>query len=288
MSYNLRSNARRLFTRLSIDRVYTLLSTTYDKHYDFSGECHGNAYELTCVLSGNLVVTSGPDIYECSPYELVIIPPDVFHAYRSKSEFGMNLLNITFSGIGADKFVPSGKFILTEREKGLIDFLADEIRRSYSASAFTAEPIRRESDQIIKNLLETLCLSLNLRRNEAAVPKPERSAVLFGEVVDYLQSNVDRSLTISTICNDCGVGVTTLKMIFRTYTGVGIMKYYNHLRARRAAELIESGVSLTEIAQVMNFSSQNYFSTFFYRETGQLPSKYRQDFLEEMGGGGAE
>jgi AraC-like DNA-binding protein len=37
---------------------------------------------------------------------------------------------------------------------------------------------------------------------------------------------------------------------------------------------------MAEIADIMNFSSQNYLSSFFKRETGMTPSQYRTERLK--------
>jgi two-component system response regulator YesN len=45
---------------------------------------------------------------------------------------------------------------------------------------------------------------------------------------------------------------------------------------RHAARLLDEGFSATEIADKMNFSSPNYFSVFFKKHTGTMPSEYKK------------
>ena len=125
-----------------------------------------------------------------------------------------------------------------------------------------------------KNLLEVLFWSLNRRKEESRSPIRDTKASMFSDVVQYLEDNVDAALTVEDICARMAIGRTTLKELFKTYTGAGVMKYYNVLRIRRAMALIGEGRPMSEISEIMNFSSQNYFSSFFKRETGTSPSKY--------------
>ncbi|MBE6632099.1 MAG: AraC family transcriptional regulator [Ruminococcaceae bacterium] len=47
-------------------------------------------------------------------------------------------------------------------------------------------------------------------------------------------------------------------------------------RERTHIRNTSNGVSMAEISAKMNFSSQNYFSSFFKRETGMSPMEYRK------------
>ena len=49
---------------------------------------------------------------------------------------------------------------------------------------------------------------------------------------------------------------------------------YRYLRCQHCIALLEQGQSMGDIAAAMNFSSQNYLSTFFKREMGVSPSEY--------------
>ena len=68
-----------------------------------------------------------------------------------------------------------------------------------------------------------------------------------------------------------------MKILFKTYAGISPKSYYNLMRVQKATELLNKGDSVTEVSLAMNFSSSNYFSVFFKRETGSPPSKqYRK------------
>ena len=137
------------------------------------------------------------------------------------------------------------------------------------ASVISAGP---EDLQIVRNLLEALLLSLRKRN-------PTRVQDRFFEIVGYMREHVDESLCSGDICEGCGIGRSALKELFRRHTGAGVMKYFAGMRIRRAALLMERGKSIADVAAEMNFSSQNYFSTYFKRETGVTPSGWRAEHL---------
>ncbi|MBQ8719501.1 MAG: helix-turn-helix transcriptional regulator [Clostridia bacterium] len=257
---------------LNIDRIYTAFVQTYDGQFDFPGEYH-DMWELGCVLSGKAGITSGTEIYDMSEYDLVIHPRGVFHAAWAKGGERLTILTVSFLGSGVERFVPTGKFIPTEWEVSIIKLLVREISVQSDKNATGRQ--KRDGGQMLKNLLESLFLSLYRRKGESALPDADRAASRFAEVATYLEKNVDRALTTEAICTECAIGRTVLKELFHAFTGAGVMKYYNCLRIRRATALVAEGLSMAEIAEIMHFSSQSYFSAFFRRETGAPPMRYR-------------
>lgn len=272
MEYNHFTN---LVPTMSVNRIYTAFVQTYDAAFRFQGESH-DMWELGYVMEGRAGVTSGNEVYDCGKGDLVIHPSGVFHNVWAMRGEEVRIMTVSFTGNRLENRVPSGKFTLTPAERILMELLEQEIAAQSEGDGSPEVNFHRDTGHIVKNLLEILCLSLHRRRGESAAPAEGHRAALFSEVVTYMQENTDNALGIGDICAACGVGQTVLKELFRTYTGMGVIKYYNHLRVRRAVALISEGHSMAQIAEIMHFSSQNYFSAFFRRETGVSPGRYRQ------------
>ena len=259
---------------LSIDRLYTAFAQEYDGAFSFPGESH-EMWELGAVLRGRSGITSGAEVYECGENEMVIHPPGAFHTAWASSEEGVCILTLSFTAPYGEAYIPTGKFILNEREQMLLSLLRAELEDP-SHGGNPLYGVSRENEQTVKNLLEVLCLSLNRRRAKSERPAKEEQAALFAEIAGWMQQHADDALSVDDVCLACGVGRTTLKNLFHRYAGMGVMQYYNHVRVRRAVALMSEGYSMARIAAAMHFSSQNYFSDFFRRETGCAPSKYLQ------------
>ena len=69
---------RRLRSVLDVESVYTAFVESYDKSFNFPGESH-DIWEIGVVFSGCVGITSGAEVYECHPGEVIIHPPGVFH-----------------------------------------------------------------------------------------------------------------------------------------------------------------------------------------------------------------
>lgn len=272
---------RRLFPKLSVDTLYTAFSVEYDIGFHFPGESH-EMWELDCVMHGTAGFTSGTMLYECREGELVIHPGGIFHTAWALNDERLRIMTLSFSGEGVEVLVPAGKFSLTPFEMKTAVLLQEQVMACYGQKALSEYSVSDDNDQITKGLLETLLISLHKRRVETSVPLTRGDSGRFMEIAEYMKDHILDNLYTENICTECGIGRSALKELFRRYTGGGVMKYYNYLRVRQAVRFMERGLSMADIAAVMNFSSQNYFTVFFKRETGMTPSAYCAEKLERQ------
>ena len=63
------------------------------------------------------------------------------------------------------------------------------------------------------------------------------------------------------------------------YAGMGVMKYYNSLRIQKAMELMQNGKNISETSEILNFSSQQYFTEVFKRQCGMTPSEHKKKYI---------
>jgi AraC-like DNA-binding protein len=83
-------------------------------------------------------------------------------------------------------------------------------------------------------------------------------------------------VTLSDIAKRSAVSISTVKPLFFNFLGVSPIKYYSLLQIDEAKRLLNEGLTVSEISEKMNFSSPNYFCSFFKRMAGCTPSKYRK------------
>jgi len=272
----------KLYPAIRVDTLYTVYILPFSRDFRFPGESHP-FWELDYTIAGELSFTSGDRAYRCAKGEAVLHRPDLFHTAWSEpsgSDIAAHCLTLAFSGSGLNT-LPDGKFTLTTTEISVINLLLAEIPRlfsqynqeGYTPLSMTASA-RDEDYQVLTNLLEVLLLSLQQRRAEAGLPLCDAQSKLYADIAGYMRDHIDEPLCVGELVRHFAVSPSSLKALFRRFTGEGVMKYYNHLRIRRIVSLLTEGRSIYEIAKQMRFSSQNYLSSFFKRETGIPPSVY--------------
>ena len=63
------------------------------------------------------------------------------------------------------------------------------------------------------------------------------------------------------------------KVLFEKYAGISIHKYFLKLKFKVATKLLKEGLSVSEVSEKLNFSSQSYFSVSYKREMRISPSE---------------
>lgn len=93
--------------------------------------------------------------------------------------------------------------------------------------------------------------------------------------VDFIHSADVRELTVSSIAEHINVNEDHFIRCFRKDMGYTPHKYIAMYKADMAARLILSGKNISEVADVLGFSSVSSFSTFFKNERNIAPSEVR-------------
>ncbi len=100
---------------------------------------------------------------------------------------------------------------------------------------------------------------------------------LAADVIHYLQTNIDRKITVEQITAYFHTNRTTLLSEFRKSTGQSINRYLTQLRMTMAAALLrDTTLCMTEICERTGFSDISYFSKAFKKEIRYSPSEYRR------------
>ena len=87
-----------------------------------------------------------------------------------------------------------------------------------------------------------------------------------------IEQNIDQPHTIRELARKVAMNECYLKKGFKTVTGRTIHEYQQELRIAKAKELLQhDGLSVTDVANTLGYSSISHFSTAFKRVTGLKP-----------------
>lgn len=95
-------------------------------------------------------------------------------------------------------------------------------------------------------------------------------------VLERIEAELDRSLTVSALAATIRVGPERLSRLFRAELGTSPGQYLNERRVARAADLLLRGdLDLPTIARSCGFPNRTYFSRCFAARMGVPPARYR-------------
>jgi transcriptional regulator GlxA family with amidase domain len=97
------------------------------------------------------------------------------------------------------------------------------------------------------------------------------------EAAALMQANIEEPLSLDEIAHLVGVSRRQIERLFKRYVGQVPTRYYLDMRLRRARELLlQTSMSVMEIAVACGFQSPPHFSKCYRSLFGQSPSTERQ------------
>ena len=126
---------------------------------------------------------------------------------------------------------------------------------------------------VTKNLLEQLIFQIYEDMREQ---KHNYNANLIVEkVIKYMNQNISRKVTVTELSDLVKLSPTYLSETFKAETGYSIIKFFNKMKIDKAKEIIiEGDKKVKEVATLMGFSDEFYFSKIFKKVEGISPSQF--------------
>ncbi len=260
-----------------ITEIYTAFSKTYKSQYSFVGEVH-DFWELVIVTGGYLGVTVGNNVIVLKEGQAILHEPMEFHRLWSEKNSNPSILIITFNCRNMPE-LKSRLFEIAPHEiiegKNIVTML----RKIFITSDVSLKGIKNPNTfdyQLAAKKLETFILGMiSNHMTEIETPKSQ-TARNYTYIIQVLEDNIDKNLTVSEIAKLCNMSEINLKKTFFKYSHTGIKSYFNTLKMNEAIKMLKSGMTVTETALSLGFFDQNYFSSAFKRITGKTPSYYKK------------
>ena len=118
-------------------------------------------------------------------------------------------------------------------------------------------------------------------RNMPSVPTGKVKKKTGGEILaqtatGYIEAHYKEKFSLQKMAGALYVNGSYLLRAFRKSTGFTPLAYHNHIRCRRAMELLaDPGMSVSQIGEAVGFVSSAHFSHVFKKEAGCTPTEFR-------------
>ncbi len=256
--------------QFEIKGFYSAFRFAWDDTFIFHGESH-QLWEIVYVESGATEVTEDEKVYLLNGHNMILHAPMEFHRIKSVAGTAPRGLIMTFDAEGALPLeLRKGIFELDEAQSSEYVAIAERIM-----SFLRNDGLSNYEGQEIADLLAAFLIRLG---GETAQRRPDTSppATEYRKLVSAMARGVCDNKTLSDFASECNISVSYIKQLFKKYAGISPKTYYTNLRVQHALTLLKGDLSLSQIAEKMNFSSPNYFSAFFKKHTGVMPSEYKK------------
>lgn len=104
--------------------------------------------------------------------------------------------------------------------------------------------------------------------------------LLMEQMAQNMQKHCREDLGVQDYAQMCHLSVSRFSHRFRTVFGEAPHAYLNRLRIEKAKEILcDTDYSMSEIAEMVGFSDQNYFGRIFKKYTGMSPLRYSREYF---------
>jgi transcriptional regulator GlxA family with amidase domain len=150
--------------------------------------------------------------------------------------------------------------------------------------------------QIIENdhgkdlalIVSDMCI--HARDRHSQVPQKSAFSIAIGSrnqrlinAMQMMQDQIEEPLELSEIATETGISRRQMERLFKRYIGLSPNQYYHDLRLKRAhALLIDTNMSITEIAFACGFSSSNQFTRRFKQQFDKSPFDLKKSWRKGL------
>ena len=156
-----------------------------------------------------------------------------------------------------------------DQNDGMIASSADEPEKTLSQITREITEKEREKEEMAR---------LKREQSDFAFMASQINDATTARILKYVTDNIDTpDLKIDNIADAMGMSRSVLYTKIKQQLGMTPIDFVRHVRIMRACELLkDTDDSLSSVAFAVGFSDAKYFSKVFKRETGIVPTEYRE------------
>lgn len=118
-------------------------------------------------------------------------------------------------------------------------------------------------------------LSMIQRENAEASNSNNKGWKGIARAIQHMNRYCDQNLKLEDYASMCNMSKYHFLRVFKTVTGTTPLEYRSNIRIDHAKELLKnSNSSVSEISELLGYSSLAYFSAAFKKATGLSPTEY--------------
>ncbi|HIW73079.1 MAG TPA: AraC family transcriptional regulator [Firmicutes bacterium] len=246
--------------------------------------CH----EITCIISGRGYVFTDGKAMKAAERDVFLTKKNQIHRINSAQDSPLRYYYLAFDfneRAEQQPYLAVKEWFLSEQEVvakdavGLAHPFSKIMTEMYCFSRNSSEMVGTYIDQI-------LYLTCRLFANKEPIrylPKGADGSVgrVVYAVIRYVDENIYNIGTILDIARGLNYNSSYLSRAFRKEMGVTLQTYVSERKMEKAVEMLKLGhMTVTQIAQRLNFESVQSFSKFFKRAMGIPPAEYRRACAE--------
>ena len=254
--------------------------------YEMSAHWH-NEVEIIRVIDGILNVRLNNKFYSVKKDEILFVNPETVHQALPVEcvyeclDFYLDFIPVISSG--------SAYFIESIKNH---EYLINEYHQCKDSSLWNAVDVLFEVMKVrssgykfkvigaLYNLFGEIVDTHSYHPTDSAPMSEDKNVPKLRNVLSYMRSNYDSAITLDDMAEAAGMSPRYFCYFFKEMTTKTPVEYLNLYRIEKASrKLLNSDLSVTDIAFSCGFNDLSYFIKTFKQVKGKTPAKFRKEAM---------
>ena len=269
------------------DPVHLLPFTVYqlgeiDTYPGFEMADHqNNQNEITYIVKGSAEITCGDRVCTCKSGDVIYNAKGTVHAIKNVGSQSLRYYSLSF---GIDDVEGEAEKILDSFFKNISSGSATADKSIPSAFQDIFINLYEEDDlskllivDSIRKILIYTVRSFEGKANRVYIPDARFGKKrIISQICSFMDSSVEDIGMLKKLPEKFGYSYSYLSSFFSKSMGISLKNYFLIARHKYECDLLKNGLSVTEVAERMGYSSIHAFSSAFSAREGVSPSVYAE------------
>lgn len=276
------SNERYLMMESDIKSLsFQLESITKSKYdSDWHSTLHTHPFtELFYVVDGKGEFNIQSQRFPVKPNDFVIINPQVEHTELSSPDEPLEYIVLGINGLSFSNLTPVSEgghpfsfFNLRDEQKDILRYLNAMVQEATSQSM--------SYELVCHNLLEILLIKILRHQHfDLEVGKQSKATKDISFIKHYLETYYHESIQLEDLASMTHLSRFYISHSFKKEIGMSPMEYLIAIRIKESKILLRTtNYSISQVADIVGFTTPTYFSKQFRKSTGISPTDYREQY----------
>lgn len=152
-----------------------------------------------------------------------------------------------------------------------------DFRSSSGSASNYASNISQMVDECenAEELSEMFSISVNSLLSPGEAPDYENVSRHIRKAIKYINMNYQNDISLDDVANHVYLSTVHMSRLFKKETGKNLMDYINMVRIEKAKTLLDTHRhKIYEVAEMVGFKDNHYFSTMFKKYAHMTPTEY--------------
>ncbi|MGL4910893.1 MAG: AraC family transcriptional regulator [Romboutsia sp.] len=259
-----------IISKIKINEIYTKFYQEKSINYMFKGEKH-YFWEFTFVDRGILYTNIDGIDFKLKQGDFIFYAPNQYHTQYTNDEKSCSYLTVTFDMNFEDMDLLANKVFSSSKD--LYHIITNLMQNLNSVNLYSSE--------FALSYLKLLVLKSITINLEDTMMKPVNTIQqsfddkLLENILNFIHKNIYENIHVQQLCTEFGVSSSKLHSLFKSNINNTPKAYINNIKLRKSKDLIkESKYTISEISEILGFTSVHYFSKKFKKTYNFSPREY--------------